>query len=94
MKLMFCKKCRDVVSLCYKKRNCACKECGGKYRDDGRTVDVSGPYLLIGITNNSLMHGMGIRELFGTSEQLDAWIMGDEDEKRSKTGDRLDRLED
>ena len=57
MKLLFCKKCQDVIKLSDSKSNyrtCMCGKSWGYYKEDGLNAVVSGPCVALGINNSSL----------------------------------------
>lgn len=60
MKLIACKKCKDVIGLDYENRSCKCGLSGGRYNEDGDTVTVTGPCRVIGM-ENGVRYGMVAR---------------------------------
>lgn len=50
MKLLYCKRCGDVVQLQLVGRTCTCGDSRGKYIDIVN-VQISGPCLVLGFTN-------------------------------------------
>ena len=54
MKLLFCEHCGDIRSLHVGKLvTCRCTRSSGRYRADEITAEVSGPCLVLGISNPS-----------------------------------------
>lgn len=51
MKLIFCTECQDVRKIT---ATCACGKSKGVYHSDGWNVTVSGPCIVLGISNTSL----------------------------------------
>ena len=50
MKLIYCKKCHDVVSMRYQERSCFCGKSKGKYLDN-LNAEFSGPVIPLGFHN-------------------------------------------
>ena len=51
MKLLFCKKCNDVVALRRAPRSCQCEASWGSYRKDLLHASYSGPCIPLGFNN-------------------------------------------
>lgn len=63
MKLIYCCKCHDVVSLFFETRRCRCGDVYGKYTDN-RNAIVSTRAIPLGIYNNSLVTAVKNRNSF------------------------------
>lgn len=69
MKLLFCKRCLDVIRLRHRFRSCACGASWGTYREDGIMADMGGQAIPIGFENASFLEairnqpetGLGVR---------------------------------
>lgn len=59
MKLLNCTKCTDIRKLTRHWRRCGCGLSKGKYLNDGLTVVVVGPALVLGIANPDYMLARG-----------------------------------
>lgn len=72
MKLIFCKKCQDIVRLFSELRTCKCGECSGRYINDIYAIYNGGENVIpIGFGNNSFLdavenqpEGMGKGKVF------------------------------
>lgn len=53
MKLIFCPKCGDVLSLRYSFRSCTCSASGGKYLSDGYHAVIEGDAIPLGFNNDA-----------------------------------------
>lgn len=73
MKLLFCQSCYDVIALCFEHRECLCKRSSGHYKDK-LNVEVSGPCLVLGFSNPSLLSAV--------SDQL---VDGDRNDNQGRT---------
>lgn len=59
MKLLFCRECKDVVTLLVnRERACRCGKSSGAYEDDGHHAHVSGPCEVIGIDNATMVSAL------------------------------------
>jgi hypothetical protein len=57
MKLIYCRECRQMVSLLVKVTStCRCKECAGKYLSDNVTAVVTSKSIVVGIDNMGFYH--------------------------------------
>jgi len=54
MKLLYCRRCKDIFGLRMKTRHCECEAISGKYLQDGINAIYSGNAIPLGIDNNSL----------------------------------------
>jgi hypothetical protein len=88
MKLILCTKCGDIFSLTRFTRICSCGLSSGRYRDNVNAV-VSGPCIVLGIANGSLV--AAIREqrdsgdlLDGLGRRFEAFIIPDNCESVSR----------
>jgi len=65
MKLIFCKKCNDVIKLRYKENSltCQCGASGGYYLKDGLHAKIWGEAIPLGIDNISLKKAILCRNL-------------------------------
>lgn len=57
MKLLYCQKCKDVVLLHARERKCYCGKSSGRYLDS-INAEYTGPCLMLGIDNNSLLDAL------------------------------------
>ena len=53
MKLLFCFKCNDIVSLLREPRACRCGGTSGRYLEDDIHAEFTGDGCLLGISNDS-----------------------------------------
>ena len=66
MKLLFCKKCNDVVKLRRDPITCECGASWGRYREDGLHAEYGGePAVLLGIANSSLFRALVLQNSLG-----------------------------
>lgn len=60
MKLLFCRECRDVVSITHDNitRSCKCGKVAGKYLKDKITAVVTKEAVVFGLDNNSFLNAL------------------------------------
>lgn len=75
MKLMLCKSCYDVVRLKITPRKCSCGKCEGYYLNDGLNAIMTGPFVPIGIDNNSLVSSIENQPDSGMGKKINAFII-------------------
>lgn len=51
MKFLKCRECNDLVALRTWLKTCKCVKCGGIFLEDGMTVKVFGPCIVLGFPN-------------------------------------------
>lgn len=75
MKLIFCRKCGDMVAMHKGLRSCQCGRSSGVYRGS-QIVEVSGPCAVVGISDSSLWIDIGQAEVFPRDQgHVDAWVI-------------------
>lgn len=72
MKLLFCRRCGDVVKLQRTQRECGCGSSSGRYRSDGLRASYFGDAVPLGIDNNSLLAALGSKE---KDPHIDAFLI-------------------
>ena len=75
MKLIFCKKCRSVISLSYKKKTCDCGDSWGMYKKDGLNAEYGGNAVPIGFINYSFNEAIKKQPLTGLGKVFTAFII-------------------
>lgn len=89
MKLLFCKYCKDIVLLrpdC--ERECICGASHGKYVDRV-SIEYSGPCVVLGIINNSLLEAIVRSELDPdpyTGKAITAFVIAENCEALKRIG--------
>lgn len=60
MKLLFCRECRDVISITHDNitRSCKCGKVAGKYLKDKITAVVTKEAVVFGLDNNSFLNAL------------------------------------
>ena len=87
MKLLFCKECQDLFKLSRDQKACDCGESSGRYLEDGLHAEVSGPCLLLGMDNNSLLRALRYRRAGGIdSMDLDAFLIAEDSDRFKRIG--------
>jgi hypothetical protein len=75
MKLIYCKKCMDVISLRYEERKCECGESSGKYFEDGLHAVYSGPSIPLIFANSSFGEALLNQPESGDGEVFEAFVI-------------------
>ena len=75
MKLLFCKKCFDVISLIEIKRTCKCGGVGGKYIDTLNAIYFGLSAVPIGFANNTLAKAINNQPNNGIGESFNAFVI-------------------
>jgi hypothetical protein len=76
MKLLFCKKCEDVIRLFSHLRYCKCGETSGKYTNDINAVYWGENAVPIGFANSSLLNAVENQpENHGKGEVFEAFVI-------------------
>lgn len=86
MKLLFCRRCLDIVKLQLESRACQCGQSSGYCLPDGWHAEVKGPAEVVGIANDSFRSALANLLLLddareaGVSHDLEgidikAWVM-------------------
>lgn len=75
MKLIYCTRCAQIVSLCHQETKCRCGLSGGFYKNDNQTVVLYGPCIPLGITNESFMKALKNRPGRGPGAEFVAFII-------------------
>jgi len=92
MKLIYCKKCYDVVKLDYEVRSCKCGESRGKYLRDGYHALYAGECFPIGIANQSLANATVLQPTRGAGARFEAFVIEKECTTFIKVGDECEEL--
>ena len=74
MKLIYCKKCMDIILLTPEIRECSCGECAGFYEDDINAV-VSGPCICLGFANDGFVEAIRNRPETGVGKEFVAFVI-------------------
>ena len=74
MKLIYCKKCQDIVRLDTDPRKCGCGKSSGCYIDDLR-AEIKGPCIPIGIDNRSFCVAVTRRPQSGLGSRFEAFVI-------------------
>lgn len=75
MKLIFCKKCNDVVALRRQERSCFCGESKGAYGPDGLHATISGFAIPLGFANSSFEHALRNQPEEGWGKVFTAFVI-------------------
>ena len=74
MKLLYCKKCMDIILLTPEIRECKCGECAGFYEDNINAV-VSGPGVCLGFSNDSFEEALRNQPETGMGKEFMAFVI-------------------
>ena len=74
MKLIYCKKCMDIILLTNEIRECKCGECSGFYEDDINAV-VSGPCTCLEFANDSFVEAIRNQPEAGMGKEFVAFVI-------------------
>jgi hypothetical protein len=75
MKLILCLECQDVVKLERELRYCKCKECWGKYYEDGLHAVISPKAIPLGFNNSTLADALRARPKEGMGMRFTAFVI-------------------
>ena len=86
MKLLFCKRCQDIIRLCIEeRRKCRCGHASGQYDENGETAVYSGEDAVpFAISNPSFALAVRTQPHAGWGPDFDAWVF-------SKVNNRIRR---
>lgn len=74
MKLLFCRKCQDVIRLQPEERVCLCGETGGRYFDKTKAVYWGDSAVPLGFNNRSLAGALKEPVIIGHGRVFEAFI--------------------
>lgn len=74
MKLIFCKRCEDVIKCTNKCRTCQCGASGGQYLDDLNAV-YWGKAVPLGFANSSLVYALRNQPQRGDGCRFEAFVI-------------------
>lgn len=76
MKLLYCKKCKDIFNLVVDKtKSCGCGETKGVYLEDGLNAIYSGDAVPLGFSNTSFMPAVKHPPMYEPSIDFKAFVI-------------------
>lgn len=78
MKLFYCPKCHDIITLTFHLRYCGCGECSGMYKKDGLHARVSKKAIPLMFGNTTFYEALQNRPKEGMGKEFLACVIPEE----------------